>query len=263
MVIPDTDMEGPQCPFPTGSQPRCGWRAHTAGAMRRHLQEKHSTAPLGKDHIHTVSNYGIELCKQCHTWCIDKLLDSTEQFNGASSWSRHRCSEPNTQQFAPSPSPPSSIAIKNTVPQASLSGVAASKAAKNSLTQTPPCNANPLDPALAPFLQSLEHMPWLLQVIADGRCSVASVLLALRIISDAHVGDDADKAIIDRTRRSLGASMKSAWTELEWVQQVPIELRGAHFDPYRQCCQAGVLARPARTPGRAGGARPGKWSGGE
>ena len=75
------------------------------------------------------------------------------------------------------------------------------------------------------FLRALPHTPHPLPVISDGRCSVASVLLALRAIPDAHTTDEG-KRVIDEQRRRLGQSMRDKWTEYEWVQQVPVSLRG-------------------------------------
>jgi hypothetical protein len=75
------------------------------------------------------------------------------------------------------------------------------------------------------FLRALPHTPHPLPVISDGRCSVASVLLALRAIPDAHTTDEG-KRVIDEQRRRLGQSMLDKWTEREWVQQVPVSLRG-------------------------------------
>ena len=75
------------------------------------------------------------------------------------------------------------------------------------------------------FLRDLPYTPHQLPVIADGRCSVASVLLALRVIPDTHTTDEG-KRVIDEQRRRLGQSMLDKWTEREWVQQVPVSLRG-------------------------------------
>ena len=77
------------------------------------------------------------------------------------------------------------------------------------------------------FLRGLRlpHTPRPLPVISDGRCSVASVLLALRLVPDAHSSAD-DKRVIDAARRRLGQSMLDRWTEREWVRQVPVDLRG-------------------------------------
>ena len=75
------------------------------------------------------------------------------------------------------------------------------------------------------FLRALPHTPHPLPVITDGRCSVASVLLALRTIPDAHTTNEGTR-VIDEQRRRLGQSMLDKWTEREWVQQVPVDLRG-------------------------------------
>ena len=73
------------------------------------------------------------------------------------------------------------------------------------------------------FLHALPHTPRPLPVIADGRCSVASILLARGVIPDAHSTED-DKRVIDAERRRLGRSMQDKWTEREWVRQVPVDL---------------------------------------
>jgi hypothetical protein len=65
-------------------------------------------------------------------------------------------------------------------------------------------------------------------VIADGRCPVASILLALGSLPDDHCNDKGRNAI-DQARRALGHSMTTGWTEQEWVDTVPIELRGANI----------------------------------
>ena len=84
------------------------------------------------------------------------------------------------------------------------------------------------------FLRDLPHTPHPLPVITDGRCSVASVLLALRVIPDTHTTDEG-KRVIDEQRRRLGQSMLDKWTEREWVQQVPVSLRGGACEPTRRC----------------------------
>ena len=75
------------------------------------------------------------------------------------------------------------------------------------------------------FLRALPHTPHPLPVISDGRCSVASVLLALRAIPNAHTTNEG-RRVIDEQRRRLGQSMLDKWTERGWVQQVPVSLRG-------------------------------------
>ena len=79
-------------------------------------------------------------------------------------------------------------------------------------------------------LPSLSHRPWRLPVIAHGRCSVASVLLAIRFILDAHI-NDRGRRTIDRARRGLGRVLVDKWTEAEWIRRVPIDVRAAH-KPY-------------------------------
>jgi len=64
-----------------------------------------------------------------------------------------------------------------------------------------------------------------LPVIADGRCPVASVLLALDFIRPAH-SNRKGRRTIDAARRSLGHSMGSLWLgERPWVDDVPVNLR--------------------------------------
>ena len=105
-----------------------------------------------------------------------------------------------------------------------------------------PCSS----PVIAPVLSTrqlpqslLSHLPLLsrqpgrLSVIADGRCSVAAVLLARGTIADTH-NTRRDKLVIDSARRRLGQSMQSKWTETEWIQQVPNHLRSAHFQSATQ-----------------------------
>ena len=79
-------------------------------------------------------------------------------------------------------------------------------------------------------LSALPHTPHPLCVIADGRCSVASILLALGAIPDEH-SSEADKRVIDAKRRRLGEALRDKWTEREWVQQVPVDLRGGARRP--------------------------------
>ena len=74
------------------------------------------------------------------------------------------------------------------------------------------------------YLSALPHTPHPLNVIADGRSSVASVLLALGLIPDAHSTKD-DKRFIDAERKRLSKTMRDRWTEQEWVRQVPDDLR--------------------------------------
>ena len=77
-------------------------------------------------------------------------------------------------------------------------------------------------------LAPLSLQPRRLPVIADGRCSVASVLLARDIIPDDHI-TDVGRHIIDAERRRLGSVMVDKWGEKEWIRQVPIHVRGAHM----------------------------------
>ena len=65
-----------------------------------------------------------------------------------------------------------------------------------------------------------------LKVIADGRCSVASVLLALGFIPLEHNTPE-DICTIDQGRYALGSSLHSTlWKgEREWIEVVPVELR--------------------------------------
>jgi hypothetical protein len=92
-----------------------------------------------------------------------------------------------------------------------------------------PAGARPLDTYLQPLLgQPLFDGAVRLRVIADGRCPVASVLLALGSLPDDHCNDKGRNAI-DQARRALGHSMTTGWTEQQWVDTVPIELRGANI----------------------------------
>ena len=88
-------------------------------------------------------------------------------------------------------------------------------------------------------LSTLPHTPHPSNVIADGRCSVASILLALGVIPDEN-SNKANKRAIDEERRRLGEVLRDRWTEREWVQQVPVDLRGG-ATPY------GAARRAART----------------
>jgi hypothetical protein len=46
------------------------------------------------------------------------------------------------------------------------------------------------------------------------------------LIRDKHGNREALERI-DNHRRALGESMKDSWTEEAWIQEIPIELRGA------------------------------------
>jgi hypothetical protein len=92
----------------------------------------------------------------------------------------------------------------------------------------PPAGAQPLHPYLLALLPGLNHPLHTLKVIADGRCSVASVLLALGFIDDEH-GNQQGRHYIDTARRALGNSLHSEWDEEQWITAVPIELRGANI----------------------------------
>jgi hypothetical protein len=72
----------------------------------------------------------------------------------------------------------------------------------------------------------LSHTLYRAKVIADGRCSVASVLAALEIVGNQH-NDRKSIQVIDKHRRELGQSMISVWSEEAWIRIVPNELRGA------------------------------------
>jgi len=82
-----------------------------------------------------------------------------------------------------------------------------------------------------------------MEVIADGRCSVASILLALKLIPTRHVNNK-ERATIDAARVDIGRSMDQ-WTEDQWISEVPVSLRmsaskelgrvsGSSFANYRQ-----------------------------
>ena len=85
----------------------------------------------------------------------------------------------------------------------------------------------PLPRAVLDELPSLSHQPRRLPVIADGRCSVASVLLACGMIDDAHINEHG-RQTIDAERRRLGRSMMDRWTEADWIRRVPMHIRGAY-----------------------------------
>ena len=85
----------------------------------------------------------------------------------------------------------------------------------------------PLPRAVLDELSSLSCQPRRLPVIADGRCSVASVLLACRMIDDAHINEQG-RQTIDAERRRLGRSMMDRWTEADWIRRVPMHIRGAY-----------------------------------
>ena len=85
----------------------------------------------------------------------------------------------------------------------------------------------PLPLAVLQHLPSLSYEPRRLPVIADGRCSVASVLLARGVIADEHA-TDVGRWVIDAERRCLGQSMADRWTVADWVRRVPIVLRGGN-----------------------------------
>ena len=56
-----------------------------------------------------------------------------------------------------------------------------------------------------------------MNVIAVGRCPVASVLLALNLIGRQHA-NDAGKATIDESRRELGRSMLRDCSDLSFLR---------------------------------------------
>jgi hypothetical protein len=95
-----------------------------------------------------------------------------------------------------------------------------------------------LPSALLDQLPSLSHQPRRLPVIADGRCSVAAVLLACGKIKDAH-SNKQGRQTIDAERRRLGRVMVDKWGEAEWIRRVPIHVRGAHM-PYDTTDPAGI-----------------------
>ena len=81
-----------------------------------------------------------------------------------------------------------------------------------------------LPSAVLDQLPSLSSEPRRLPVIGDGRCAVASVLLARRVIPDFHNTVQGREAI-DTERRRLGQSLSDKWTEAEWIRRVPTHLR--------------------------------------
>ena len=102
----------------------------------------------------------------------------------------------------------------------------------------------PLPSAVLDQLPTLLHQPRRLPVIADGRCSVASVLLARGVIPDSHITEQG-RQTIDAARRQLGRAMVDKWTEADWVRRVPIHVRGAHM-PYDQSDPAGTRRQSSR-----------------
>ena len=95
-----------------------------------------------------------------------------------------------------------------------------------------------LPSALLDQLPSLSHQPRRLPTIADGRCSVAAVLLACGKIKDAHTNKQG-RQTIDAERRRLGRVMVGKWGEAEWIRRVPIHVRGAHM-PYDNTDPCGI-----------------------
>lgn len=81
-----------------------------------------------------------------------------------------------------------------------------------------------LPQAVLDQMPSLSHQPRRLTVIADGRCAVASVLLARGAIPDSH-NTVRGRRTIDSARRQLGKSLANRWTEAEWIRRVPLHLR--------------------------------------
>ena len=91
-----------------------------------------------------------------------------------------------------------------------------------------PANALPLPLEVVDAFDGLHHSPRRLNVLGDGRCSVASVLLALEIIADDH-NDSKSRALIDDHRCRLGRTIGGPkWTEHTWLREVPNDLRSAH-----------------------------------
>ena len=61
-------------------------------------------------------------------------------------------------------------------------------------------------------------------VLADGRCSVASVLVALDKIGAMH-NTEKCKSKIDAERRKIGRSIQHKWSEQRWVDSIPWQFR--------------------------------------
>ena len=95
-----------------------------------------------------------------------------------------------------------------------------------------------LQSALLDQLPSLSHQARRLPTIADGRCSVAAVLLACGKIKDTH-NNKQGRQTIDAERRRLGRAMVNRWGEAGWIRRVPIHIRGAHM-PYDKTDPAGI-----------------------
>ena len=106
----------------------------------------------------------------------------------------------------------------------------------------------PLPSAVLDQLPTLSHQPRRLPVIVDGRCSVASVLLARGVIPDAHITEQGRKTI-DAARRQLGRAMVGKWSEADCVRRVPIQVRDAHM-PFNQTDPAGTQSYCTPDPDR-------------
>ena len=78
-----------------------------------------------------------------------------------------------------------------------------------------PARCLPLDE-----LAGLPHTPHALRTIGEGRCSVASVMLAMGKLPVTHFTDTYRKSI-DTMRITLGMRLKTQWTAERWVREVP------------------------------------------
>ncbi|MDB5910672.1 MAG: uncharacterized protein JWP34_4786, partial [Massilia sp.] len=74
-------------------------------------------------------------------------------------------------------------------------------------------------------LADLPHIPHRLHVTGQGRCPIASAMLACGFLADEH-DDPASYRLIDQQRIRLGQSMLGpVWNEEAWVRAVPNDLR--------------------------------------
>ena len=131
----------------------------------------------------------------------------------------------------------SGSAVGQQVKAAGQSGDSGSDSVAHAVVSVPARQRLPA--ALLAHLPSLSHQPRRLATIADGRCSVASVLLARGVIQDAHCNKQGRQAI-DAERRRLGRVLRDEWGAAEWVRRVPVHVRGAHMphdtsDPRGPC----------------------------
>ena len=147
------------------------------------------------------------------------------------------------------PTSPSSLSSSSSVSCSSSMSAPSARSEEMPLTEVshlPPAEGIVVHPSVQTLLGGLTPPLLRLPVIGDGRCSVASVLLAVGHIPDDHVKDGNDwRPFIDEKRRELGSFMGTRWTEQEWVDTVPQELRGDHtlFHPGSTVIKASSFIR--------------------